>query len=91
MKSLAKIIATCGPAGYSKFAPGTMGSLVALPVIVLLQPEPLTLIIASVLVFIISIWSADVTIAKAANAKMTKIISNPAYKIFLANIFDPPL
>jgi phosphatidylglycerophosphatase A len=55
-----KIAATGLGAGYSPWAPGTMGSLVAIPLVLLLLPMPTTTYLATIITFaFLSCWVAD--------------------------------
>ncbi|MBI4368210.1 MAG: phosphatidylglycerophosphatase A [Candidatus Omnitrophica bacterium] len=55
---IAHWIATCGSIGHLKFAPGTFGSLTAIPFLLLGHSRPVLLLALTVLILIISIWSS---------------------------------
>ena len=60
MHKFANQIATLGPVGTNLPAPGTAGSLVALPIgFFLLQVSWMTLFIASILCLILGVWAAN--------------------------------
>jgi len=57
---LALVIATAFGAGLLPVAPGTAGSLAALPIFVLLSPlGPLLLLLTGVALFFLGLWAAD--------------------------------
>jgi phosphatidylglycerophosphatase A len=60
MKFLARFLATAGYIGYAPAAPGTAGSLVALPIIWLAYPalSPAAAVFSVSMVFLIAVWSA---------------------------------
>lgn len=60
---LALIFATAGGAGYSPFAPGTAGSLVAVLIAFLLRHSlaPWHFAVLAILIFAPAVWAADVT------------------------------
>jgi phosphatidylglycerophosphatase A len=70
MTKFAVLLATALGAGYSPFAPGTAGSLVALAIAWLLRDTlaPWHFAILAALMFAPAVWSADVT-AKAVKRK----------------------
>ena len=70
MRKLALVLATAGGAGFSPFAPGTAGSLVAILIVVLLRGTlaPWHFAVLAVVMFPIAVWAADVT-AKALKLK----------------------
>ena len=59
-KNIAHWIATCGPVGEIKFAPGSFGSLLAVPLILLTANQlPAYCVLLSALI-IVGIWSSSV-------------------------------
>ena len=60
MRHLAILLATWGGVGFSPFAPGTMGTLAAIPIFFLLSLLPWWLYILCVLgIGIVACWAAD--------------------------------
>ncbi len=60
MDRIIKILATGLGVGYSPVAPGTMGSLVAIPIVLLLLPLPVTTYIVTTITFcFLACWVSD--------------------------------
>ncbi len=61
MKTLARFVATAGFVGHAPLAPGTAGSLVALPIAWLVFPRlsPHGLVLVLLCIFGIAVWAAD--------------------------------
>ena len=53
-------IATCGPVGHLKFAPGTVGSLCGLLLVFTIQNNPIFSIVLLGFVFLIAVWASGV-------------------------------
>ena len=51
-------IATCGPIGYLKWAPGTFGSLVGIPLILLISRNAILFTLVFVLLFVTAVWTS---------------------------------
>lgn len=60
MKQIAHFIATCGPLGSSRFAPGTLGSLVGIPFILILGNHLSLFTFSLFVLFFIAVWSSHV-------------------------------
>ena len=57
---LSDVIATCGGVGLSPYAPGTVGSLLALPLILTVLPAALELqLIVLLALFAIGVWASE--------------------------------
>ena len=59
-RSLARFIATVGPLGHSPIAPGTMGTLAAIPIVLFLGGQT-TLFMVCITLTIVGIWAAGET------------------------------
>lgn len=59
MNKLALWIAELGPIGRIKYAPGTLGSLAAIPLILISQNQNHLLIVLFLVFVIVGIWSSD--------------------------------
>ena len=71
---IAHWIATCGPVGYLKFAPGTFGSLVGL-VLVLIAASHITWFIVFLLVLILlGIWSSGIASRGFGNHDPSEVV-----------------
>lgn len=57
---LARWIAACGPVGYLKFAPGTIGSLCGVFLVLLYQDRPVFSVLLFCAVFLIAVWASFV-------------------------------
>ena len=60
MKKVARFIATCGPLGGSRFAPGTLGSLVGIPFVLIAGENLFFFLFILVALFCIAVWSSHV-------------------------------
>jgi phosphatidylglycerophosphatase A len=58
MQRIVRLVATGLYTGYSPFVPGTVGTLPALLLVLLLGPFPITLHAVGVVMFFLSVWSA---------------------------------
>ena len=57
---LSDVIATCGGLGLSPYAPGTVGSVLALPLILVALPVALELqLVALLALFVIGVWASE--------------------------------
>jgi phosphatidylglycerophosphatase A len=57
---LSDVIATCGGVGLSPHAPGTVGSVLALPLILVALPVALELqLVALLALFVIGVWASE--------------------------------
>ena len=57
---LSDVIATCGGVGLSPYAPGTVGSALALPLIFIVLPVSLELqLVALLALFVIGVWASE--------------------------------
>ena len=66
-RQIASWIATCGPVGYLKKAPGTFGSLVGV-VLVLITGNNISLFITlSICMFVVAVWSSG-EVARSLNS-----------------------
>ncbi len=61
-RNIAHWIATCGPIGEMPVAPGTFGSLVAVPLIVLTTGHSILFFLTLVVLIVIGIWSSSVAV-----------------------------
>lgn len=86
---LAAVLATGFGAGYSPFAPGTAGTLVAVPLALLLPAAAPAQ--AAVLAFVIavSIWSADVTARRVGLKDPGLIVADEIAGFFVSVAFLP--
>lgn len=53
-------IATCGPVGHIKIAPGSFGSFIAIPLLLLVGNSSFQSIVLSSLIFFAAVWSSGI-------------------------------
>ena len=83
---MSKLIATFGLVGMIPFAPGTFGSLAALPFgwALAIWAGPVGLLCVTVLVFFAGLWATGVETAGAANHDPSEIVIDEVAGQFLA-------
>ncbi len=74
MKKIAAVIATLGPIGYSRWAPGTLGSLVAVLLVPLMMKSEFYILL-TLIFFIVGIWASQ-------SAATQSSIHDPSFVIF---------
>jgi len=90
LKTLSRLIATVGFVGYTPFAPGTAGSLVATLAFILmptyLPHVPFTL--ASIALFLLAVWAAD-RHASADNPDPSEVVIDEVMGMVVATAYLP--
>ncbi len=90
-KNIVHWIATCGPIGEIRIAPGTFGSLVAIPFILLTKDfPPLFLLVLSLMVFV-GIWSSGVTARDFGQHDPGKVVIDEVCGMMISFLFVPSI
>jgi len=86
------LIATWGGAGYLPKAPGTWGSLLALPFafLIAILGGGVALFVASLLAFAVGLWASDKYLAKTGSEDPSEIVIDEVAALWLLLAFAPP-
>ncbi len=90
LATVATVLATGFGAGYSPVAPGTAGTLVAVPLALLLPAGAIAQAAALAAVIAVSIWAADVTARRVGLKDPGLIVADEIAGFFVSVAFLPP-
>lgn len=91
MKRLAWILATWFGCGLSPIAPGTVGTLGALPLYLLVrQGGPLAVVFAALLVAAVGIWASNVVVRTTGEKDPQRIVIDEVAGVLFALSAAPP-
>lgn len=82
-------IATCGPIGKSKVAPGTLGSLAALFIVLLTNGHSAVLIASLLVLFFVAVWSSGVTARDLGEHDPSVVVIDEVCGIMVSFLFVP--
>ena len=86
---IAHWIATCGPVGYLKFAPGTFGSLIGL-VLVLIASGHIALFVVLLFVSVfLGIWSSGITSRDLSNHDPSQVVIDEVCGVIISFLAIP--
>lgn len=83
-------IATLGPVGYFPVAPGTIGTIVALLILFLLRPTFPAMLVMTIAVFVLGIFSSQSAEAVLGGSDPGQIIIDEVAGYFVAMLFFEP-
>ena len=82
-------IATLGPVGHIKYAPGTFGSLCAMPLVFLTRHQPSLLFALFLLINLIGIWSSGVAAQQMKVHDPSNVVIDEVCGILMTFLFIP--
>ena len=82
-------IATCGPVGYLKFAPGTVGSLCGIPLVLTYRYSPLFSLLLLGCLLSIAVWSSSVTSKELGEKDPSVVVIDEVCGIMITFLFVP--
>lgn len=89
LKQLAYWIATCGPLGRMKFAPGTFGTLVGIPLVLVTSFSVQTFVIVFAVLTALAIWSARIVALDLKNEDPSIVVIDEVCGMMLSLAFVP--
>ncbi|MBI1978396.1 MAG: phosphatidylglycerophosphatase A [Candidatus Omnitrophica bacterium] len=89
LKPIAYAIATCGPLGRMKFAPGTFGTLVGIPLVLIASFSIKIFLSVFVVLLALSIWSARIVSLDLKNEDPSMVVIDEVCGMFVSLAFVP--
>jgi phosphatidylglycerophosphatase A len=86
---LARWIATCGPVGHLKFAPGTVGSLCGVLPVLLYQNNSVFSFLLAGSLFLISVWASSVAAKDLGDKDPSVVVIDEVCGIMVTFLFIP--
>ena len=88
-KRLAFWIATCGPLGHSRVAPGSLGSLIGLLLAVIVHQQPLAFVACLAVLFPLSVWSSYIVSHESGESDPHQVILDEVFGMMLSFLWVP--
>ena len=88
-KTLGHWIATCGPIGEMRVAPGSFGSLVAIPLILLTSHHAAVFAFLLGVVFFVSVWSSHVAARDLGQHDPASVVIDEVCGMMVSFLFVP--
>ena len=82
-------IATLGPIGHSKIAPGSLGSLAALVLVLLIGHNPPLFLFSSCVLVLIAVWASTVTAADLGEKDPASVVIDEVCGVMVSFLFLP--
>ena len=81
--------ATCGFLGQVPYGPGTVGSFIAIPLVLVLQNRPFSLLLSCALLVVLAVWTSDVVAAKFNQKDPQEIVIDEFCGLLISFLFLP--
>lgn len=89
MNRLPHLIATCGPIGQSRWAPGTLGSLVAVPLILWIDPFGFSYLGLTAVIVFVGIWASSITSRDLGEHDPSSVVIDEVAGLLVAFLWIP--